>query len=375
MINKNSHKILLVDDDSKNLQVAMSILKNYNVIFAQSGEKALELVKKNKFDLILLDIVMPGLDGYAVCKILKADEETNKIPIVFLTVKDEEKDIVKGFELGAVDYVIKPFYSEVLIKRVETHLKLATTLKELEHLNNNLSLKVNEQVEEIRKKDEIILRKSKMEDMSNMMDVIASKWKKPLDNLNLYLQTLSFSFIDNLDNSEVFEKTLEEVKNLDEVMSDFQKFFTNSDNKKITNIKVLIDNAIFSVKDKLDKKNIKVEVEGDNLLFLKIDTEEIKHIFKKLLLNSFENFENRKNQVISIKIVDSNDRINIHYYDNSASFNKDKLNSLYDVQKSIQDKDFDLGFFLIKIFSEKNNATLDVLEENGKIEFKLSFHK
>ena len=189
-----------------------------------------------------------------------------------------------------------------------------------------------------------------MEDMSNMMDVIASKWKKPLDNLNLYLQTLSFSFIDNLDNSEVFEKTLEEVKNLDEVMSDFQKFFTNSDNKKITNIKVLIDNAIFSVKDKLDKKNIKVEVEGDNLLFLKIDTEEIKHIFKKLLLNSFENFENRKNQVISIKIVDSNDRINIHYYDNSTSFNKDKLNSLYDVQKSIQDKDFDLGFFLIKIF-------------------------
>ena len=113
MINKNSHKILLVDDDSKNLQVAMSILKNYNVIFAQSGEKALELVKKNKFDLILLDIVMPGLDGYAVCKILKADEETNKIPIVFLTVKDEEKDIVKGFELGAVDYVIKPFYSLV----------------------------------------------------------------------------------------------------------------------------------------------------------------------------------------------------------------------------------------------------------------------
>lgn len=152
MNKKSTHKILLVDDDGKNLQVAMNILKDFNVIYAQSGEKALELIKRNRFDLILLDIVMPVLDGYAVCKILKENNDTKNIPIIFLTVKDEEKDIVKGFELGAVDYITKPFFGEVLLKRVESHLNLSLIRRELEELNNNLTLKVNKQVEEIRKK-------------------------------------------------------------------------------------------------------------------------------------------------------------------------------------------------------------------------------
>lgn len=372
MFNKYGHKILLVDDDSKNLQIAMSILKDFNVIFAQSGEKALELVKKNEFDLILLDIVMPKLDGYDVCKILKSDEDTKKIPIIFLTVKDEERDIVKGFELGAVDYIIKPFYSEVLLKRVETHLNLSIALKELEKLNSNLNLKVNEQLEEIRKKDEIILRKSKLEAMSDMMDVISLQWKIPLDNLKLYLQTLSFNFVDNLDGEDIFEKTLEQIKYLDEIMSDFNNFFSNDQTKKITNVKVIIDNSIFFVKDRLDKKNIKVNVEGDNLLFFKVVEDEIKHIFKKLLLNTIQN---SKDLEVDIKIIEDEEYIKISYCDNCLHYNKLKLNSLNDVKKSIQDKNFDLGFFLIKIFLEKNSATLDVLEDGGKVTFVLNFKK
>ncbi len=137
MYKKYGNKILLVDDDVKNLQVAMSILKNYNVIYAQSGEKALELLAKNDFDLILLDVIMPLMDGYHVCSKIKENEKTKNIPIIFLTVKDDEKDIVKGFDLGAVDYITKPFYSEVLLKRVEVHLKIARLMHELEHINLN----------------------------------------------------------------------------------------------------------------------------------------------------------------------------------------------------------------------------------------------
>ena len=372
MLSKNNHKILLVDDDSKNLQVAMSILKNYNVVFAKSGDKALELIKKNSFDLILLDIVMPQLDGYEICKILKADEKTNHIPIIFLTVKDEVKDIVKGFELGAVDYIVKPFYSEVLLKRVETHLKLSIALKELAKLNNNLTLKVNEQVDELRRKDEIILRKSKIEAMSDMIDVISLQWKVPLDNLKLYLQSLSFNLIGNLDSDELFEKTLEQVKILDEIMSDFHKFFNNKNNKKITNIKVLIDNSIFSLKDKLNKKNIKINFEGDNLLFIKVIDDEIKRIFKKLLLNSIENGENK---LINIKIIENENNIKITYCDNCTNFNSTKLNSINNIEKAIEENSFDLGFFLIKVFAEKNNATINIAENKKKVEFFLNFHK
>ena len=372
MFSKNSHKILLVDDDSKNLQIAMSILKDFNVIFAQSGEKALELVQNNSFDLILLDIVMPKLDGYDICKILKADKKAKDIPIIFLTVKDEKKDIVKGFELGAVDYIVKPFYSEVLLKKVETHLKLSLTLKELEKLNNSLTLKVNEQVEELRKKDEIILRKSKIEAMSDMIGVISLQWKIPLDNLKLYLQSLSFNLIGNLDSDELFGKTLEQVKILDEIMNDFHKFFNNKDKKIITNIKVLIDNSIFSLKDKLTSKNININFEGDNLLFLKVVDDEVKHIFKKLLLNSIENGENI---VINIKILESDDSIKIVYCDNCTNFNSVKLNSINNIEKAIKDNSFDLGFFLVKVFAEKNDAAISIVEDENKVAFILDFHK
>lgn len=87
MHKKYENKILIVDDDTKNLQVAMNILKNYNVIYAQNGEKAFELLEKNNFDLILLDVVMPMMDGYNVCSKIKENEKTKNIPIVFLTVK------------------------------------------------------------------------------------------------------------------------------------------------------------------------------------------------------------------------------------------------------------------------------------------------
>lgn len=280
MVKKYDNKILLVDDDPKNLQVAMSILKDYNVLYAQSGEKALELLEKNSFDLILLDVVMPIMDGYSVCLKIKSNEKTKKIPLIFLTVKDDEKDIVKGFELGAVDYITKPFYSEVLLKRVEVHLKLASVMKELETVNDNLNEKVKIQVEELRQKDEIIIQHSKIDAMASIIDIISLQWKEPVDKIRLYLQSLDFKFatVNELKSDNTFKKTLKEVKRLDEIMGDFHKFFNNQKNKEEVNLKVSLDNAIFLVKDELNQLDIKLNVNGDNLISLNIVSDEIKHI-------------------------------------------------------------------------------------------------
>ena len=217
MFKKYENKILLVDDDPKNLQVAMNILKDYNVIYAQSGEKALELLEKNRFDLILLDVVMPTMDGYYVCSKIKENEKTKKIPVIFLTVKDDEKDIVKGFELGAVDYITKPFYSEVLLKRVEVHLKLASVMNELELMNTNLSGIVKEQVEQIRQKDKIIVQHSKIGAMASLIDVISLQWTKPIDKIKFYLQSLDFKLanINEFKEDDIFKKTLVEMDKLD----------------------------------------------------------------------------------------------------------------------------------------------------------------
>ncbi len=119
-------QILIVDDTPKNLQVLGTVLKKegYSIIVAQNGLQALEATEKVPPDLILLDVMMPELDGFETCKRLKENPETREIPVIFLTARIETEDIVKGFDFGAVDYVTKPFNATELLARCRTHLTL-----------------------------------------------------------------------------------------------------------------------------------------------------------------------------------------------------------------------------------------------------------
>ncbi len=126
-------RLLIVDDVPANLDVLSQALEGsgYNVLVATSGETALNVAERTTPDLILLDVMMPGLDGLETCKRLKADPEMQDIPVIFLTAKTEVEDIVKGFELGAVDYVTKPFNTTELLARVNTHLTIHSLQKAL----------------------------------------------------------------------------------------------------------------------------------------------------------------------------------------------------------------------------------------------------
>ncbi|MFW5443770.1 MAG: two-component system response regulator [Methylococcaceae bacterium] len=122
--------ILIIDDVIDNIQVAMNILKeeSYDLSYATDGEKALALLEQNEgvtgFDLILLDIMMPEMDGFEVCQKIKENPRTHDIPIIFLTAKVDVDDISKGFAYGAVDYISKPFHAEELLARARTHIQL-----------------------------------------------------------------------------------------------------------------------------------------------------------------------------------------------------------------------------------------------------------
>ncbi|PCI60084.1 MAG: two-component system response regulator [Gammaproteobacteria bacterium] len=149
-------KILIVDDVSENIQVAMNILKeeSYTFSFACDGEEALALIKKEYFDLILLDIMMPKLDGYEVCKQIKLIPEVQDIPVIFLTAKNDVDAISKGFEVGGIDYIIKPFHACELLARIKTHLELAYSKKLLKQKNTELALKAELQGERLLKEVE-----------------------------------------------------------------------------------------------------------------------------------------------------------------------------------------------------------------------------
>jgi PleD family two-component response regulator len=126
MESKKKPLILIVDDTTKNIQVLGNILysKGYNISVATSGKEALESVKAKTPDLILLDIQMPEMDGFEVCKNLKSNPSTKEIPVIFLTAVTDPEKIVHGFELGAVDYITKPLNPAELFMRVATHIEI-----------------------------------------------------------------------------------------------------------------------------------------------------------------------------------------------------------------------------------------------------------
>ncbi|MCP4351073.1 MAG: response regulator [Desulfobacterales bacterium] len=149
-------RILIVDDEPNNLQLMMQILSgSYQLAFAANGSKALEIAQKLETDLILLDIMMPDMDGYEVCKRLKADEKTKNIPVIFVTAKDEVDDETRGLELGAIDYITKPVSPSIVKARVKNHLELKLATEKIEKQNKRLEEQNKELVEAARLREDV----------------------------------------------------------------------------------------------------------------------------------------------------------------------------------------------------------------------------
>jgi signal transduction histidine kinase len=143
--------ILIVDDTPVNIKILGKIVhsQNYRIAVAQSGKEALKIVAQTYPDLILLDIMMPEMDGYEVCRRLKSDEKTNDIPIIFISAKADSEDIIQGFETGAVDYITKPFYSSEVIARINTHIQLKLSKDYIAKYNSELETMLEQRTKEL----------------------------------------------------------------------------------------------------------------------------------------------------------------------------------------------------------------------------------
>ena len=135
----NDRIILAVDDTPSNLDILATFLDDYDLIDATNGQDALEIVKQEKIDLVLLDITMPQMDGFEVCKRLKSEQKSRDIPVIFLTAHHEIEYIQKGFEVGGADYINKPFNSVELRARVKTHLQNRVYLEQIKQKQAKLA--------------------------------------------------------------------------------------------------------------------------------------------------------------------------------------------------------------------------------------------
>lgn len=182
-------KILIVDDTPTNLTVLFKSLKSHFQVFAAlTGEAALDIVNKNKPDIILLDILMPGISGFDVCKELKKNENAKNIPVIFMSALSETVNKVKGFELGAVDYITKPFQIEEVLARITTQLTLCKLRSELESSNKLLEKRVEERTAELQKAKEEAEMNSRLK--TSLLSNMSHEFRTPMNGILGYSEML-----------------------------------------------------------------------------------------------------------------------------------------------------------------------------------------
>ncbi|MDM8541750.1 response regulator [Desulfococcaceae bacterium HSG9] len=206
--------LLFVDDLPENLQILTNIFKDkyHTILVATSGKEALELVHKMHPDIILLDIMMPAMDGFEVCLQLKMNDNTKNIPIIFITAKNEPQAIVKGFKLGAADYVTKPFNSAELIARVNTQIREKQNRDLILEMNKRLQreIKIRQQISEEKLKLEAqVFNTRKMEAIAALAGGVAHKFNNALNVITGSIDLLKMSHLD--------DKIV--MKNVDRMMS------------------------------------------------------------------------------------------------------------------------------------------------------------
>jgi putative two-component system response regulator len=180
-------KVFLVDDNSTNLTIGRDILRDdYDVFTIQSGQKMFKMMEKVSPDLILLDVEMPEMNGYEVIRQIKADENSRRIPVIFLTAKSDSGSELEGLSLGAVDYIAKPFSPPLLLKRIELHLLIESQQRELKVYNEHLQDLVDQKTKTV-----VELQNAVLQTVAEMVECRDDVTGGHIDRTQKYLQVLT----------------------------------------------------------------------------------------------------------------------------------------------------------------------------------------
>jgi CheY-like chemotaxis protein len=366
---KASQTVLIVDDIKENVYLLMEILSEYNLISVLDGQSAINKAKQeNNIDLILLDIMMPNLDGFDVCRQLKSNPQTAQIPIIFLTAKNKQEDIQRGFELGAVDYVTKPFNPNELISRVNTHLKLRAYEKDLEQ-------KIKEGIEKDKIKEQMIHQQSKQASLGELLMHISHQWKQPLTSLasiNLLNKT-KLERGETLDKDEHL-KSLVKSEDLIMYMSDtvetFQNFYKPSYENKHFFISECVMDVLGIVEATFYFNNIKIYVisHEDEETFGNMN--EFSQVVFSILSNAMDVLIARNIKNPEIHIIIEDQKLSIR--DNGGGIDEGILKHIFMPFISTH-QNRGIGLYLAKSIVEKNNGIIKASNDKDGALFEVEF--
>ena len=370
---KDKHTILVVDDEPSNIDVIYGILKEFDVVTSLDGQTAIDIVLAEDIDLILLDVMMPTMDGFEVCNILKQNTKTSKIPIIFLTAKNELKDIQKGFEVGAVDYITKPFNAIELNIRINTHLKLRDYEKDLEQ-------EVVYEIEKNRLKEQVMFQQSKQAEMGELLMHIAHQWKQPLSELgsiNTYntAMTKQDSSIEDTFQDELlhsFSKSSKILKFMSDTVETFQNFYKPDTRKDFFNVSESINNAINLIDATYDYENIVLNIQKEQNPNIYGNKNEYSQVILSILNNAKDIFKLRgvEKPFVQIVIAEENAKSVVTISDNGGGIRLENRDNIF-LPFVSEKNSVGMGLYMAKMIVQKNNGTIEAVNKENGLEFKI----
>ena len=319
-INNSDYKILIVDDIKANIMLLKALIKkdNFQVLEASNGQECLDMLEKHKPDLILLDIMMPILDGYQTMNIIRKGSVNPDVAIIFITALDNKNDIVKGFNAGANDYISKPFNNEELEVRVNHQISLVAANREIEQKTNDL-------IAAIKNRD-------------RLYSVIAHDLRSPLSSIKMILTLLTSELNGDKINNELYDLLNEANRTTEDLfilLDNLLKWTKNQIGKLNVSIQdVEIISIIYGLKDLYSLMcqnkdiNIKILSTIENLE-INSDPDIIKTIIRNLLSNAIK-FSYKGSEIL-IKVEESEDNVIISVEDHGCGISEEnKANILID---------------------------------------------
>ncbi len=273
--------VLIVDDTPKNLQVLGSILRQagHDISVAVDGRKALQAVGRARPDLILLDVIMPVMDGFDACRALKQNPATSGIPIIFLTAKVETEDVIRGFELGAVDYVTKPFQSDELLQRVDTHLTLARLRADREVQIQELG-RALAQIKRLHREQDAFLR----HEVNNALGPISGYAELLAGGASDCLTERQMAWLANIrDGTRMVENLLVAMKRL----QSFEQEDVSLSLRRM-DLKLLLDDLLQTGIRNLEPEQLSFDVASGQPFFVDADPDFLPGVFTNLIKNALE---------------------------------------------------------------------------------------
>jgi len=365
--------VLAVDDVLANRISLQYLIEEYcddiDVILAESGEEALKITYTLEINLIILDIQMPGMDGFATAKYLKTNPKTSNIPIIFLTAAFKKEEFQqKGFEIGAIDYLTKPIEDQQFINKIKLYKEVILKTKELEAVNNNLYKSLQEEIrlkETIQRQHREIAEQSKMVALGDMLSNIAHQWRQPLSIISTCSSGMSLKKEMGILTDEELSENLEKITEITIQLSNTIDGFRSNifeDIKTKCNLAEFIRNTINSKSYIFEQNNITLVQDFDDTIEIITLPNSLQQSLLNILINSIEALESITGEkFIFIDLYLQDDLVTISIKDNAGGIEQQDIQKVFEPYFTTKHQKQGIGLGLTNVY---NNVVTNL---HGKI--------